>query len=170
MEAAGGGDADAGDGAVDADAEAGGPCDGFVQGSPNVSEYGSVFPPAAAAGGTIAPGTYVLNEVTTYAPSSSTNPDAPSTHPTGVLVRATICATETSMQFIESRGIDDGDGGVFPPDTVRAEAYTVSGTNLDFTQISPVAGAQSIMPYTAKANLLTLYLSPTEYESFHLAL
>jgi hypothetical protein len=177
-EGSSGGDGDAvGDGsavgtATDAvaDAEAAGPCDSLTQQSLDVSEYQTIFAPPAPAGGPIAPGLYVLDEVTTYAPSDASASEGPPDFPTGALVRITIDVTATSMRFVEGRGTDDGDGGVFPPDTQRGEAYTASGTNLAFTEICPNAGQTSTTPYTASANSLTIFVSDATYERFRLVL
>ncbi|MGH7437386.1 MAG: hypothetical protein ACRENE_17040, partial [Polyangiaceae bacterium] len=150
-------------------ADAAGACDNVVQAAQNVSEYASIFAPPAPMGGTIASGTYVLKEVTTFASPDASVPDMPPVLPTGTQVHSTIYATASMLRIVEARGTPDGDGGiVFPSDSVHAEIYSTSASLLSLTQICPTAGTQASMPYTATDAGLTLFVSSTEYYGFHL--
>ncbi|MGH7437080.1 MAG: hypothetical protein ACRENE_15510 [Polyangiaceae bacterium] len=156
------------DSMVEAEAEAASPCDGVVQASQMVQEYSEIFALPAPMGGTIAPGTYVLNEVTSSQPPDASVPDMPPALPTGTLVHSTIYATADLLRIVEGRGGYDDDGGVLFNDSVHAEMYTTSASMLSMTRICPEAGTTSSMPYTATDSGLTLFVTGVEYYGFHL--
>lgn len=138
-------------------------CEGLAQRSQDVAEYaleGDAPPPA---GGKIAPGTYVLNELLAYGAPSSGGSDPPPPPPTGAMVRATMIVGTSTIRVLESRGKD---AEPLPNDQARAMTYSIAGSELRTTNVCPSQGASKSIPFSAQGSLLVLYVGPNRVESY----
>lgn len=139
-------------------------CAGLVQLSDLVAEHGVITTPMTAAGGSIVPGTYVLNEMSELIGNDPNDPDPPPPGPTGRVARVTLIVGNKTIRVLEARGTDPG---TLPNDSASATTYEIKGTTLERTDVCPTAGgAAKAMSFTATANLLTFHVDGEHFESF----
>ena len=161
-----------GGGGADADADASeeeviGPalCEGLEQKSQDVVEYAVMSPPPTPTGGTIAAGTYVLNELTLFDSNAPDASDPPPPGPTGNVVRSTLYVTGKTIRVLESRGTLDAD---LPADSARASTYQTATTTLETTAVCPQASEPAGVPFSVDGLLLTLHVDATRVEVYRL--
>ncbi len=137
-----------GDSGVDAsnDGSSGGPaCADVGRDGPDVAEVRVAQNPPAAAGGTIAPGKYLLTTWETYAGTAGM------AGPTGSIRKSTLLVSATQLTFA-TRDVEEA--ADLP---VRIETFQPKGTTLESQETCPLEGRTFARKFTASANELVLF-------------
>lgn len=135
-------------------------CMGLTRGGdavPEIEVRGNSPPPL---GGTIAPGTYDLRELTAYAGDAAdgTDPeDVPSSRLTGKAAQITVLVTDNSLRFVEARGAMTEQVATLAPETTRATLYRVEASSLVMTAVCPATAAPSPVSFSAVGTGLAIF-------------
>lgn len=139
-------------------------CTATTQQGASISEILLGGQAPAALGGAITPGTYVLTELDAYG-VLATNDAGTQTALTGVIGRATVIVTSTSMTVTGARGAS---GTPLPADTVQGTTFTIDGTTLRTTPACPSSGAKGTISFSAVGGGLALFIGTDHRELYTL--
>lgn len=108
-------------------------------------------------GGSIVPGTYILEEM-------YENVDSADTGPTGYFAQKNIALDGNNFVFVES----EGTRSAMQPPVVTGGTYAVSGANLVLSPFCPSAAATRTLGYTALPPTLMFFYDDGRREVYRL--
>lgn len=142
-------------------------CQGLKRETDPVQELELLGDAPAPLGGTIAPGTYDLAELTAYGyvRDADAGDEAPSSRLTGKAAQITLIVTKFEMRRIEARGAANSDTATWPEKT-SAVLYRTTGTDILGTGVCPETSLPAPTAYSAVGTGLALFVDKTHRELF----